>query len=264
MWKLHWGLTGGVQQQSPLHWRRRSTPLATHTALCRLKATSKDPDESAKGWAMPNIRTHFAYSDFPIDRCSVGSFADHLVDKREGLKWLADESDNVLWTARTITHAKNEHSCQGGQGGNPLECIVSLREISTFLHFYILHLLDLHTSQNSLAGRSLTSQATNREVKVRVGCDEIFLQPQSNAGRGGIAELGNSKERRGKDYISSCWGKKQRKGEKGRGCTDLRQNWLSWNVIYIPGHVDSIGRARYCNNRSFFSCLYEFQLSGFE
>lgn len=95
-WNFSWALTGGLQQRSPLHWRRRcSTPLATHTALCRLKATSKGRDESAKGWAMPNIRTRFAYSDFPIDRRAIGSFADHLADKRGGLKWLADEFDNA-------------------------------------------------------------------------------------------------------------------------------------------------------------------------
>lgn len=148
--KLYSALTGGLQQRSPLHWRRRSTPLATHTALCRLKATSKGRDESAKGWAMPNIRTRFAYSDFPIDRRAIGSFADHLADKREGLKWLADEFDNVLWTAWTITHAKNERACQDEQGGNPPEySAIMKREISTFLYFYILHLLDSHKSLNS-------------------------------------------------------------------------------------------------------------------
>lgn len=47
------------------HWRhrRRWSPLATHVAPRRLSTTSKGWDESSKGWAVPNIRTRFAYSN---------------------------------------------------------------------------------------------------------------------------------------------------------------------------------------------------------
>ena len=151
-WNFSWALTGGLQQRSPLHWRRRcSTPLATHTALCRLKATSKGRDESAKGWAMPNIRTRFAYSDFPIDRRAIGSFADHLADKRGGLKWLADEFDNAA------VNRLNNYTC-----GKKMSVRVSRRarressrgyrkerEFLPSSTFYILHLLDSHKSLSS-------------------------------------------------------------------------------------------------------------------
>lgn len=41
--------------------------------------------------------------------------------------------------------------------------------------------LDLHKSSNSPVSQS--SQAANAEVKGQDGCDEIFLQPKSEAGR---------------------------------------------------------------------------------
>lgn len=234
--KLYWVLTGGLQQRSPLRWRRRSTPLATHTALCRLKATSKGRDESAKGWAMPNIRTRFAYSDFPIDRRAIGSFADHLADKRGGLNWLADEFDNVLWTASTITHAKNERARRGERGGNPLEDIaITKREISPVLYFYILHLLDLHKSWNS-------------PVSDFTG---IWWEGQRSRWMWWNipATLEQMEAERGKKWLllAQVEGKTGRKGWKKEDKDELNVCFMhiliSWNVIYLWGlTVNSILR----------------------
>lgn len=91
--------------------------------------------------------------------------------------------------------------CQDEHGGNPPECSTK-RGISTF-PLYILHPLDLHKSSNSPVSQS--SQAANREVKGRDGCDEIFLQPKSEAERE-TAELIT--------FIGSCGGKSWKKGVK--------------------------------------------------
>lgn len=197
---------------------------------------------------MPNIRTHFAYPDFPIDRCSVGSFADHLVDKRGGLKWLADESDNVLWTARTITHAKNELVSRRPRRESSGVHRIIKRENSTFLHFYILHLLDLHTSLNSFAGLWLHKQLIGRS-KFELDVMKYSCNLRAMHAERGIAELGNSKERWGKDYISSCRGRKQIKGEKDRinaKATQLRcylhprARWQRWMSQVTTGHFSLV------------------------
>lgn len=193
--KLSWVLTGGLQQQSPLHWRRLLTPLATLTALCRLKATSKGRDESAKGWAMPNIRTRFAYSDFPIDRRAIGSFADHLADKRGGLKWLADEFDNVLWTAWTITHAEKKMNARvkTGKEGNLWSISPSLREkfqpssTFTFLHLF----KDLHANLNSSLW--LHKRLIQRS-KVKIDVMKYSCNPGEET-----AGLGNRKAKRARE-----------------------------------------------------------------
>jgi len=96
------GLTARLQ-------RSASSPLAARAAEERLqKAADESGTKKKGGRAMPNIGTRFAYSAIllsigvPADRWPTG----RRIKERRGLKWLADESDNVLWTVRTITHAE--------------------------------------------------------------------------------------------------------------------------------------------------------------